>query len=241
MLISKVSGFSFPFLLVLINIPFLIWAFWQRGKNFGCLCTISIWGLATTLHFSPHFQVVSDLSLAAVFGGVFLGLGMGLAIRGGAVLDGTEIFALHLNRYTSFSLSDIILVFNTLLFLIASRYLGIEYALYSMVTYWSTAKVVDYIISGIEEYTGMTVISEKNDLIREKIYQSFQRGVTIYQGKGGYNRNDIDIIFCVASQFELPRLRELIHEIDPAAFYFAHHIDDASGGLTKRIIGPAAD
>jgi uncharacterized membrane-anchored protein YitT (DUF2179 family) len=236
MLVAKVTGWSLPLLLIFINIPFVAWAAWQMGRRYAVACAISIFGLALSLHFSHLPTVTNDLSLASVFGGVFLGAGMGLVIRGGGALDGTEIFAVRISRSSSLSISDIILIFNTLIFCIATVLLGISYALYSMVTYWSTARIVDYIISGIEEYTGVTVISEKNNEIRECIFKSFHRGVTIYSGKGGYNLREIDIIFCVASKFELPKLRKIITDLDPSAFFFSHRIDEATGGLTKRIM-----
>jgi len=173
-------------------------------------------------------------------GGVFIGAGIGLAMRGGAVLDGTEIAALLVSSRTPLlKVSDVILLLNVVIFGTAIFFLGVTPALYSILTYVAASKAIDFIVSGIEQYTGVTVVSERSDEIRRIITEDLGRGVTLYRGKGGFgsrgaHRAEGDIVFTVVTRLELPRLRSEIDRVDPRAFVIQHHIDDAAGGMLKR-------
>ncbi len=237
MLFARTTKIELSWFLVAINLPFIAWGFFQIGRAFGVICAASITGVALMLLALPLPVATSDLLLSAVFGGFFIGAGMGLTIRGGGVLDGTEIFALIVTRRTPFSVGDIILGLNVVIFTIAAFTLGIEPALYSVLAYWSAARTVDFILSGIEEFSGVTIVSEHYQQIKEAIHEELKRGVTLYQGRGGYRNNPIQIVFCVTTRLELPRLRRLVREIDPDAFFTSHGLDDASGGLTHRRLG----
>ena len=234
MLLASVFHLSLPLLLVILNIPFIILGVQRLGLRFGLRCGVSILLFVSLLQLVPMDMVTPDRLLSAIFGGVFLGAGLGLVIRGGAVLDGTEIFALILERQLPFSLGDVILVLNIGIFLSAALFLGVEAALYSILTYWSASRFADFIISGIEEYNGLLIVSEKHEQIRQQIYERFRRGVTVFRGQGGFHRQDIDILFCVITRFELPLMREMLGDIDDQAFFVSYRIDDASGGLTQR-------
>ena len=239
LLISETTGVSLSVLIVLVNFPFLILGLSQIGKQFAIKSIIAIIGLALIVHFLPYPIITTDRLLIAVFGGFFLGAGIGMTIRGGAVLDGTEVLAIYLSKKTGLTIGDIILIFNIFIFLIASYILSIEIALYAMLTYLSASKAIDFIIEGIEEYTGVTIISDKNEEIRLMITEKLNRGVTIYLGKSGFRKNEegllnIDIIYTVITRLEIAKLKAEIDRIDPNAFIIMNSIKDTEGGMIKK-------
>ncbi|MVN23432.1 YitT family protein [Mucilaginibacter arboris] len=240
MLLADITGIPISILIFVINIPFLILGYRRLGNVFALKSTLAIAGLSLCLAFIDFPDVTPDKLLTAVFGGMFIGVGIGLAIRSGAVLDGTEIAALLVSKKNQLlKVSDVILVLNVLVFSAAAFFLGIESALYSILTYMAASKMIDFILNGIEQYTGITVISAKSEIIRRVITQNMGRGVTIYQGKSGYGKdgqiNDPrDIIFTVATRLEIPLLKQQILKIDPTAFIVQQSIDDTTGGLLKR-------
>src|SRR5436190_2119285 len=167
MLLSAVTGAPLALLLPAINLPFIALGFHQMGAAFAVRSTLSVAGLAAALALIPFPDVTPDLVLTAVFGGLFLGAGIGLAIRGGAVLDGTEIAALLISRRGDvLRVGDVILGFNAVLFVSAIAVLGVEPALYSILTYVAAARTLDFVIHGIDEYTAITIVSDRNSQIR---------------------------------------------------------------------------
>lgn len=240
MLLADVTPLPISVLIFIINLPFLWLGYRKMGKTFAIKSMLAIAGLSVCLATVHYPDVTPDKLLTAVFGGLFLGAGVGLAIRGGAVLDGTEIAALLVSKKTQIiKVSDVILIFNALIFMAAAFLLGIEEALYSILTYIAASKMIDFILNGIEQYTGVTVISTKSEAIRLAITDDLGRGVTVYQGKHGYGKDGMindprDIIFTVATRLEIPSLKKTILDIDPKAFIVQQSIDDTTGGLLKR-------
>lgn len=240
MLLSAGLGLPLSWGLLLINLPFLLLGYRQMGLRFALKSAAAIIGLALCLVIVPYPDITPDLLITSVFGGVFIGAGIGLAMRGGAVLDGTEILALLINRSTPLlKVSDIILVVNVFIFGVAAFILGLTEALYSILTYVAASKTLDFILTGIEQYTGVTIISENNEAIRETITSHLGRGVTIYKGQSGYGkrgqqREERNIIFTVVTRLELPGLRDEVKRLDPHAFIVQHSVDDAVGGMLKR-------
>jgi uncharacterized membrane-anchored protein YitT (DUF2179 family) len=239
MLIAEITGIPLSILIFVINIPFLILGYKRLGILFAIKSAMAIAGLSLCLAFVHFPDVTHDKLLTAVFGGFFIGVGIGLAIRAGAVLDGTDIAALLVSKKTQLlKVSDVILLLNVIIFSAALFFLGVESALYSILTYLAATKMIDFILTGIEQYTGITVISTKGEAIRRAITK-MGRGVTVYEGKSGYGKdghvNDPrDIIFTVATRFEIPAIKREILNIDPAAFIVQHSVDDTTGGLVKR-------
>ncbi|HEX7294187.1 MAG TPA: YitT family protein, partial [Pyrinomonadaceae bacterium] len=187
------------------------------------------------LGFVSYPDVTSDKLLTAVFGGFFIGAGIGLAIRGGAVLDGTEIAALLISKGSSLlKVGDVILLLNIVIFSAAAFFLGIESAMYSVLTYFAASKTVDFLIHGVEEHTAVIVISDQNALIRDAIIHDLRRGVTVYQGRGGLTGSQQDILYCVVTRLEIGRVKSLVAEFDPDAFIVVHGLSDAQGGVIKR-------
>lgn len=240
MLLADVSHVPIALLIFVINVPFLWLGYRKLGLKFAIKSTIAIAGLSICLFLVDFPDVTHDKLLTAVFGGVFLGTGVGLSIRSGAVLDGTEVAALLLSKKTQMlKVSDVILTLNVLIFGVAAFLLGIESALYSILTYMAASKMIDFILNGIEQYTGVTVVSVKSEAIRMAVTENLGRGVTVYQGKHGYGKDGMindprDIIFTVATRLEIPSLKKTILDIDPKAFIVQQSIDDTTGGLLKR-------
>ena len=224
----------------MINLPFIGLGYRRFGRQFAFKSVLAIAGLSTSLAIIPYPDVTPDLLLTAVFGGFFIGAGIGLAMRGGAVLDGTEIAALLISRSSpALKVSDIILVLNVLIFGAAAFFLGTNPALYSMITYFAASKTVDFVIHGIEEYTAILIVSSKNQLIRERIIEQGW-GVTLLKGEGGYgkqgiHRNADDVLYTLITRLEISRLRSIILSIDPKAFIIQHSVDDVAGGRVKSL------
>ncbi|RYZ20724.1 MAG: YitT family protein [Chitinophagaceae bacterium] len=239
LLTNRATGFSLPLLIVAINLPFLLLGFSHIGRGFAGRSFAAIALLAAAVHFIPYPVVTNDKILVSVFGGFFLGAGIGMSIRGGGVIDGTEILAIHLNRRSNLSVGDFILAFNIVIFTVAAWLLSVETALYSILTYLAASKTVDFILEGIDEFTGVTIISVKSRQISEMIQSQLGRGLTIYQGKRGVGKsgeqaNTTDIIFTVVSRLELNRLKQEVDAIDRNAFMVMHAVKDAHGGMIKR-------
>ncbi len=235
MLLANVTGWPLSILILVINLPFILLAYRQIGLVFAVKSMVAIAGLSACLAFVSYPDVTSDKLLTAVFGGFFIGAGIGLAIRGGAVLDGTEIAALLISKGSSIlKVGDVILLFNIVIFSAAAFFLGIESAMYSVLTYFAASKTVDFLIHGVEEHTAVIVISDQNALIRDAIIRDLHRGVTVYKGRGGLTGSEQDILYCVVTRLEIGRVKNLVAEFDKDAFVVVHGLADAQGGVIKR-------
>ncbi len=239
LLINETTGLPLPMLLIIVNLPFIVMAYIQLGTEFVIKTTLAIIGLSLAVAFVPYPVVTTDKILVAVFGGFFLGMGIGLAVRGGGVLDGSEVMAIYITRRTSLTIGDVILLINILIFSVAAWLLGIETAMYSVLTYLAASKTVDFIIEGIEEYTGVTIISPKCKEIALVITDQLGRGITVYKGargygKRGHNTSEMDVLFTVITRLEVSRLQTEIATIDPHAFVVMHSIKDTKGGMIKK-------
>lgn len=235
MLLDRTTALPLAVWLPLVNLPFLAVAYRLIGKAFALRSVLGIAGLALALAFLDFPAVTSDRLLEAVFGGFFLGGGIGLAMRGGAVLDGTEIAALLISKRSHLlKVGDVILGFNVALFLVAMSVLGVEAALYSILTYFTAAKMLDFVLHGIEEYTAITIVSAKSDAIRAEIMTALGRGVTVYRGYGGMTGSEQHILFCVVTRLEIGRVKTLIKNVDANAFIVSHALSEVEGGVVKR-------
>lgn len=235
MLLGQVTGVSLSIVLPIINLPFVIVGYAQMGRAFAVRSALGIAGLAVVLAVVPFPDVTPDLLLTAVFGGFFLGAGIGLAVRGGAVLDGTEIAALLISRRSDLlKVGEVVLLFNVLLFLVAMTVLGVERALYSILTYLAAARTLDFVIYGIEEYTAITIMSPHHAAIRDQIFSRLDRGVTVFKGVGGLSGQEQDILYCVVTRLEIGSVKTIAREVDPSAFIVTHPLGDVEGGVVKR-------
>jgi uncharacterized membrane-anchored protein YitT (DUF2179 family) len=235
MLTSMVFNYPIWILILVFNLPFILLAYRQVGIGFAVKSALAITGLALCLAVIPYPDVTPDKLLTAVFGGFFLGAGIGFAIRGGAVLDGTEILALIISKKSHIlTVGDVILAMNIIIFSSAAFFLSIESALYSMITYFAASRTVDFILHGIEEYTAVMIISERSDEIKKAIINSLNRGVTVFNGRGGKSNREQDILYCVVTRLEIGGVKTIASGIDPAAFIIIHPLSAVDGGVVKK-------
>lgn len=239
LLISELSGVKLPLLLICVNIPFILVGYRIISPQFALRTSLCVIALALCVAFVPYPNVSQDKLLVSVFGGFFLGAGTGLAVRGGAVIDGTEVLAISLSKRSWLTIGDVIMVINVIVFSLCAWLISIEKAMYAMLTYLSAAKTVDYIIEGIEEYMGVTIISVKSERIRMMIIEKLGRGITVYNGERGFGKSgeklyDLKIIYTIITRLEISKLKLEINKIDPNAFMVMTSVKDIKGGMIKK-------
>lgn len=242
MLLSFTTNAPLSFLIFFINLPYIILGYNQISRTFAIKAFAAIAGLSVVLAAVPFPVITHDKLLIAIFGGIFLGAGVGLSMRGGGVLDGTEILALYIWRKKEISVGNMVLAFNVAIFACAALILGIEAALYSILTYLAASRTIDYLVEGIEEYIGVTIISEKSSRVKRILMTRFGRGITIYKGKksmigkgaevGGIA--DTDIIFTIVTKLEISKVKKLVNEVDENAFIYCTPVSHTKGGVLKR-------
>jgi len=240
MLLASILKAPLSILILIINLPFVALGYRQIGRAFAIKSVLSIAGLSLCLQFVRFPDVTPDKLLTAVFGGFFIGAGIGLAIRGGAVLDGTEIAALLISRTSSLlNVGDVILLSNIAIFLTAAFFLGVDSALYSILTYAAASRTIEFLLHGLEEYTSIVIISNQSEEIKQALVNRLNRGVTVFKGAGGLgshgiNETEREILFCVVTRLEIGSVKNAIIEIDPNAFITTSALSDVHGGLVKK-------
>lgn len=239
LLVSQTTGFPLAVLIVLFTLPFAYLASRLVNTVFAFRSVAAVALLAIGLATIDFPLITKDMWLISVFGGFFIGAGMGLVIRGGGIIDGTEILAIYLSRGNALSTSDISLLLNIILFSVTAYLLDVETALYSILTYFSTSKTVEYIVEGIEEYIGVTIVTEHHEEMREMIIEKLGRGVTIYNGVMGYGKRgqlikNTQIIFTVITRLEMSKLQHEINQVDRNAFTVMGNVIDTRGGMIKK-------
>ncbi len=239
LLVNALTGINLSYLIVAINIPFILIGYTQVSKIFAIKTLAAIIALAVCVALMDFPLITHDKLLIAFFGGFFLGLGIGLSIRGGSVLDGTEVLAIYTSRISALTVGDFILILNILIFSVAAYLLNIETALYAILTYLVASKIVDFVVHGIEEYTSVIIVSRKSDDIKNAIIEKMGRGVTILKGKSGYGKEghrekDIDVIYTVITRLELQKLKTEIAKLDEKAFVVENSVNDIKGGMIKK-------
>ncbi len=227
--------------LVIFNLPFIYMGYRKIGATFAVRAAIAVFLLAFLMTFVNIPVVTSDKILIAVFGGVLIGLGVGLVIRGGSMIDGLEVIAEYTNEKSGFSTSEIILLINTLIFLTAAIEFGIETAMYSILTYFTATRISDYVVDGFEQYTALTVVSKEFEAVKAIIVKDFGKAISVYKGERGYLPGsfdevyDCDIVMTIATRLETHRIRQAIVELDPNAFIYVHSIKEVKGGIVKHV------
>ncbi len=240
LLVHELYDFNLAVVIILFNLPLVIISYFSVGRSFAVKTFVSVVLLGIALTVIPNYPVTTDKLLISIFGGVFLGIGIGIVMRAGAALDGIEVLALYTLKRTSFTITEIILGINIIIFTVAALEFGIETALYSILTYFAATRSIDYVVEGLQAYTGVTIISGKSEDIKHELVNNLGRGITVYKGERGFLpgnfdvSSDCDIIFTVITRLELRKLNNLVHNVDPHAFIFANTIKEASGGIIKR-------
>jgi Uncharacterized conserved protein len=239
LLINLLTNIDLSILVFIINLPFIFIGYRQVSKMFALKTLIAISLLSMVLYYVQFPIVTSDKLLIAFFGGFFLGSGIGLSIRGGCVIDGTEVLAIYSSRKTTLTVGDVILLFNIIIFSVAAYIMDIETALYAILTYGVASKTVDFVVHGIEEYTSVMIVSNRSEEIKNAIIQKLGRGVTVLKGKGGYGKKghreyDVDVIYSVITRLELQKLKTEIAKLDDEAFVVENSVNDIKGGMIKK-------
>lgn len=240
LLLYKKYHINIALIFIALNIPFLLLGGKLIGKSFAIKSIISVIILGLCLLFIPFPEVSHDKLIVSVFGGFFIGLGVGFGMKSGIALDGIEVLAVFTGKKVGFSTSEIILGINILIFLIAGIFFGLEAAFYSMLTYFVASKTIDYVVEGFEEFTGVTIISSKSDEVKAFLVLEMSKGITVYKGERGFMKDsfevstETDIVYTVVTRLEVRKLKNAIHEIDEKAFIFSSSIKETAGGILKK-------
>lgn len=237
-LLSELTQWNMSWLLLVISIPFLLMAWFILTKKIVFKSIFSIIGLAIMIHFENFESVTEDKLLIAIFGGLFLGSGIGLAIKNGAVLDGSEILGIYLNNQFGISIGRIILGFNAILFTFTAIFISIEVAMYSILTYLVTAKIVDFMIEGFEDYVGLMIVSKQSEVLEGVLMREIGTGITVYQGKRGYGRQgkqvDTEILHLIINRIDIRRTYNTINAVDQEAFVIEFDVNSVKGGVLRH-------
>ncbi|HLO38470.1 MAG TPA: YitT family protein [Lacibacter sp.] len=238
-LLHEIFHWNISILTLLLNAPIIYLGYRRIGKTFAVQTILAVVLLAIGLQFIDIHPITTNPLLIAIFGGVIIGCGVGLVIRSGGVIDGAEVIAVFTKRKTGFSNSEIILLINFLIFTVAGTQFGLETAMYSLITYFTATRAVDYVVDGIEQYTAVNIISAEPELIKEYLVNQKGKGITVYKGERGYLpgsfdiRTDCDIIVTIVSRLEVHHMQSAILGIDPKAFIYVQTIKEAAGGVLK--------
>jgi uncharacterized membrane-anchored protein YitT (DUF2179 family) len=242
-LLSELFDLDISYILLFVSIPFLILAWFSLSKRIFTKSLISIILLAVIIHFENFDSITEDKLLIAIFGGLFLGAGIGLTIKNGAVLDGSEILGIFINDRLGISIGRVILLFNIILFGATAILLSREVAMYSILTFIITAKVIDLMIEGFEDYVGLMIISEHTNTINKKLIKVIGAGTTLYQGSGGFGKRGVqpkkDIIHTVINRIDIRRTYNLIDTIDKNAFIIEFDVNNIKGGIYTKVLSKA--
>lgn len=243
-LVKSFADIHISYLLIGFNIPFLIIGYRKIGQTFSLKALIAILLLAAGMYFIEIPPFTTDKVLIAVFGGFFIGMGIGFVIRGGGVIDGLEVIGYYTQKKSGFTSGEIILVLNTVIIMGAAFKFGIETAMYSILVYFTAMKTSDYVVDGFEEYTALTIISVQDKAIKNLIVNEFGKAISVYKGERGYlpdsfhQKYDCDIIMTIVTRLEIHRIKEAVSEIDAGAFFYIQSIKEVKGGLVKRTTEP---
>lgn len=232
---AAVTEYPIGIFLILLNLPFLYLGYKQIGRTFALSTTFSIVSLSYwTTQFIPVEEITNDLFLAAIFGGIVTGLGVGIIIRNGGSLDGTEIVAIILDKRSGFSVGEIVMFMNLFILSAAGLLFGWNQAMYSLVAYFIIAKVIDVVIKGLDESNGVMIVTSVPDEIMEALMARLGRGVTILHGEGGYTGDPKKVLYCVVTRLEVDKLKAIVLEKDETAFVTINQVHDIVGGRFKK-------
>jgi uncharacterized membrane-anchored protein YitT (DUF2179 family) len=238
-LLHEIFHINISLLVIVLNVVFIYLGYIRIGKTFAVQTTIAVALLSLGLLFVEITPITHDKLLIAIFGGILIGTGVGLVIRGGGVIDGAEVIAVFTKRRSGFSNSEIIMFFNTILFSVAAFQFGIETAMYSIITYFTATRATDYVVDGIEEFTALNIISTQPEEVKSFLVNELGKGITVYKGERGYLpgsfdiRTDCEIVVTIVTRLEIKQIEEAVMKIDSKAFIFVQSIKEASGGILK--------
>lgn len=238
-LLHEIFHFNISILVIALNLVFIYLGYRNIGKTFAVQMTIAVTILSLGLLFIEIPAITNDKLLIAIFGGILIGSGVGLVIRGGGVIDGTEVIAVFTRRKVGFSNSEIIMLINCIIFAVAALEFGIETAMYSVITYFTATRATNYVVDGIEEFTAMNIVSSQQEEIKNFLVNELGKGITVYKGERGYLpgsfdiKTDCEIIVTIVTRLEIKQIQDTLMIIDPKAFVYVQSIKEATGGILK--------
>lgn len=234
MMVSYITKWNLGILVIVINLPFIYLALQKMGKRFVFNVLYGVSVLAIFVNIFAHYKVTEAPLLATVFGGVMLGVGVGLILRNDGALDGTEILAIRLAKLFGFSVGEIIMFFNVFIYTAAGFLYGWDSAMYSILTYFIAYKVIDVVLEGLNSSKSALIISQFPKEIGDRIIKELDVSVTYQKGKGGYSGQEKTIIYCVINRLEVAKMKKLIREIDPTAFLVIQDVHEVEGVRVKK-------
>lgn len=234
-ILSHLSGVRLGIFIFILNIPFFFLGYKQIGKTFALSTLFGITVLSICTSYLHNIDAItSDLLLSTVFGGIVLGMGVGLVIRNGGSLDGSEILAILFNKATPFSVGEIIMIINLVIFAIAGFVFTWEQAMYSFLAYFIAFKTIDIVIEGLDESKSVYIISDHIEDIGDAIMDRLGRGVTYLHGEGAYTGDNKKVIFTVVTRLEEAKLKSIVEEFDEHAFLALGNVAEVRGGRFKK-------
>ncbi|SHM69938.1 YitT family protein [Polaribacter sp. KT 15] len=240
LLVRTQVDINMSYLLLVFSIPFLILGYFTVSKRIVIKSIISILGLALFIHLENFQTITNDKLLISIFGGLLVGSGIGIAIRNGSVLDGSEILGVYLNDKFGLSIGKIVLFFNIILFAVTAFVVSVEVALYSILTYIIAAKVTDTVIEGFEDFIGVTIVSREHKIIKKAILEELGVGLTIYKGSSGFGSNgkseDFDIIHSIINRIDIKKMYRIVQNLDENAFIVEFDVNSVKGGVLRHYI-----
>ena len=238
-LLHEIFHINISILVIALNAVFIYLGYRKIGKTFAVQTTIAILILSAGLLFIDIHPITKDKLLIAIFGGILMGTGVGLVIRGGGVIDGAEVIAVFTRRKVGFSNSEIIMLINCIIFAVAALEFGIETAMYSIITYFTATRATNYVVDGIEEFTAMNIVSSQQDEVKNFLVNELGKGITVYKGERGYLpgsfdvKTETEIIVTIVTRLEIKQIQDTLLIIDPKAFVYIQSIKEATGGILK--------
>lgn len=234
-MLQAITGMPLGLFLVVLNIPFVYLGYKQIGKSFAiatlfAICILSFW----SAYFEPVSRITNDYFLAAIFGGIVDGLGVGLIIRAGGSLDGTEIVAIILDKKSVFSVGEVVMFINLFILSSAGFLFGWDKAMYSLVAYFVISKMIDVVIKGLDESYAVMIVTDEHDEITSALMDRLGRGVTLLHGEGGYTGDEKKVLYSVVTRLEVDKLKEIVLEKDENAFVTINAVHDIIGGRFKK-------
>jgi len=238
-LLHEMFHINISILVIALNLVFIYLGYRNIGKTFAVQTTIAVLILSVGLLFIDINPITTDKLLIAIFGGILMGSGVGVVIRGGGVIDGAEVIAVFTRRKVGFSNSEIIMLINCIIFAVAALEFGIETAMYSVITYFTATRATNYVVDGIEEFTAMNIVSSQHEEIKNFLVNELGKGITVYKGERGYLpgsfdiKTDCEIIVTIVTRLEIKQIQDTLMKIDPKAFVYVQSIKEATGGILK--------
>ena len=235
LLVQELTGIPFSVLIILLNLPFFYVGYRRLGLPLAASSTYAIVVLSLcSSYFETMNPATSDPFLSTIFGGIIIGIGVGIVIKSGGSTDGTEILAIWLDNKTAFSVGEIIMFFNLFILGAAGFIFNWNSAMYSLITYFICSRMIDAVSTGLDSSKGVFIVTTAYDDVADAIVHDMHRAVTRLHGQGGFLKDDKDVLYCVVSRLEVTKLKQVVHHIDPSAFLSVFDVQEVQGGLVKR-------